>query len=42
MLTAVSPKVKHISSECLQKGLGKVYGFVKSKMPDLVRGENVP
>eukprot|EP00731_Ephydatia_muelleri_P008708 Em0004g1046a len=42
MLTAVSPKVKHISSECLQKGLGKVYGFVKSKMPDLVRGRLLP
>ena len=41
MLIAVSPKVKHISRKCLQKRLGEVYGFVKSKLPDLFRGENV-
>lgn len=41
MLTAVSPKVQHVSSECLQKRLGEVYGFVKSKLPDHFRGENV-
>ena len=41
MLTAVSPKVKHISIESLQKRLGEVYEFVKSKLPDLFHGQNV-
>ena len=38
MLTAASPKVKHISIESLH---GEVYEFVKSKLPDHFHGQNV-